>query len=184
MSAPGIALASKPVSGRPPVAVLAGAVVLLVILGVALARGGTGRVDSPLIGKPAPDFQLASLEGQTVSMADYAGRPLIVSFWASWCQPCDREVPLLARAADTYSGRDLGVVGILFSDDPAPAREFLVSHGARYPALADPAATTAVRYGVFGIPETFFVGRDGRIVSFRIGEISWTDLTAAIEAIE
>jgi cytochrome c biogenesis protein CcmG/thiol:disulfide interchange protein DsbE len=173
---------SRPRRLRRLVAAFGGVALVLAVLGVALARGGP-TASSPLVGATAPDFRLTSLDGTSIALSEERGSPVVVSFWASWCEPCDREVPLLARAADDHAADGLVVLGIVFADDADSARAFLRSHGARYPALLDPDTATAVAFGVYGIPETFFVDRDGRIAARRIGELTWPDLEADVASL-
>lgn len=131
-----------------------------------LLLSGFGRdpreVASPLIGRPAPEWTLTSLDGETLSSADLAGRPYVVNFWASYCIPaCVDEHPVLADAHERH-GDEVVIVGLIYNDDPADARGFLDRYGdAGYPHLLDPAGRLAIEYGVTGPPETYFVDADG-----------------------
>lgn len=146
------------------------AVAVLVPLGVlvwTLAAGGdedAGRASGLLdVGVDAPGFTLTSLDGEEVSLADHAGEPVVLTFLASWCGPCDDEVPVLQEALDDRPG-EFAVLGVLFGDQPDRARAFLAEHGATFPALDDVGLEVAGRYGVRQIPVTFFVDEDGTIV--------------------
>ncbi len=135
------------------------------------------------IGSPAPDFTLTDLDGAPVRLADLAGRPVIVNFWASWCGPCVREFPLLDAAAKAHVADGLAVVGIVYEDTAADARQFVNQRGAAWPALLDPGSAVARAYGIYGPPETFFIGRDGRVAGRQIGELSGADLTRQLATI-
>jgi cytochrome c biogenesis protein CcmG/thiol:disulfide interchange protein DsbE len=135
------------------------------------------------IGDAAPEFSLVSLDGETVRLADFRGRPVVVHFWASWCTPCIREVPLLREAAEQHADDDLAIVGIIYDDGPEAARAFLDEHGGTWPALMDPGMEVAARYGIFAPPETYFVGRDGTIVARQIGEFGERSLDEKLAAI-
>ncbi len=177
--------ASAPL-GRRRLAALAsaaglGALVLLA-LGVGLTRDPS-RIVSPLVGRAAPDFRIQALDGRWVRLADYLGHPVVLNFWASWCPPCRDEAPLLADAAATYGPNGLVVLGVVFQDSPDAARAFMAGFGQRYPGLIDPGGRTALDYGVGGIPETFFIGRDGTIVAKQIGPVTDSSLRADIDAI-
>ena len=149
---------------------------------------GFGRdpreVASPLIGQPAPVWTLTSLDGETVSSADLAGRPYVVNFWASYCIPaCVDEHPVLGAAHDRY-GDELAIVGVLYSDDPDDAEGFLSRYGdAGYPQLVDPDGRLAIELGVTGPPESYFVDADGILRGKQFGPLTdalMTDHLAAV----
>ena len=146
-----------------------------------LLFAGIGRnpreVASPLIGQPAPGWSLTTLDGDSLTSADLAGRPYVLNFWASWCPPCVEEHPVLAEAHERY-GDEVTIVGVLYQDDPASAREFLARYGdAGYANVTDPDSRLAIDYGVTGPPETFFVDAGG-IVRAR----QWGPLTEPLMA--
>lgn len=135
------------------------------------------------MGDVAPDFTLTDLDGRPVRLADLAGRPVVVNFWASWCGPCVEEFPLLRDAAADHADEGLAVVGIVYNDRPAAAREFIERHGGTWTAAMDPGGTVAAAYGILGPPETYFIGRDGVIVARQIGQISEASLADKLAAI-
>jgi cytochrome c biogenesis protein CcmG, thiol:disulfide interchange protein DsbE len=123
-------------------------------------------------GTPAPALRLQGLDGRPVELAALRGRPVVVSFWATWCEPCVREFPLLRQAAAAHRADRLAVVGVLTSDRPAAARDFVRAYGATWPVGLDPAATTAGRWGAVGLPHTYFVRPDGTLASHQLGELT------------
>jgi cytochrome c biogenesis protein CcmG/thiol:disulfide interchange protein DsbE len=135
------------------------------------------------IGEEAPDFTLTDLDGNPVALAALRGRPVIVNFWASWCVPCVAEFPLLQGAAERHNDDGLVIVGIVYRDDAAAAGEFMERMGASWPAAMDPGETVARRYGVYGPPESFFIGRDGVVAGRQIGELSARDLERQLATI-
>ena len=135
------------------------------------------------IGEAAPAFALADLDGNPVSLADLRGRPVIVNFWASWCGPCVDEFPLLKSAVATHQGDQLAIVGIVFGDRSEAARDFMARLGATWPAAMDPGNAIATRYGIIGPPDTFFIDRDGVVVSRQLGQLRAADLERGLALI-
>ncbi|MFM9941377.1 MAG: DsbE family thiol:disulfide interchange protein [Hyphomicrobiaceae bacterium] len=145
----------------------------------ALQKGDPSKIPSALIGKPAPQFTLAAVEGMmeggrpvaTFQRADLAaGTPTVVNFWASWCLPCVDEHPLLLELKKRAG---INIVGVNYKDQPANARRFLSRYGNPFSAVgADPAGKAAIEWGVYGMPETFVVDGRGTIVYKHVGPIS------------
>jgi cytochrome c biogenesis protein CcmG/thiol:disulfide interchange protein DsbE len=117
-----------------------------------------------VVGKPAPEFTLPTADGRTVRLADFRGRPVVLNFFASWCLPCEQEMPVLERIA--ADGR-VSVVAVTFRDAPGDARDFTERLGLRFPVLLDDERRNAVAeaYGVRSPPMTFFIDRAGRIAA-------------------
>jgi cytochrome c biogenesis protein CcmG/thiol:disulfide interchange protein DsbE len=127
-------------------------------------------------GTPAPDLRLPGLDGGQVDLAALRGRPVVVNFWASWCDPCVREFPLLRQAAAGHRPDRLTVVGVLSGDSPAAARPFLRRNNATWPIALDPNTTTATAWGAVGLPHTYFIRRDGTLASHQLGELTQASL--------
>ena len=130
----------------------------------------------------APAFTLPRVQGAgSVSLASLRGKAVVLNFFASWCEPCEREAPLLAAAAERYDG-DVAFVGIDVNDLRPDGRDFARRTGMDYTTLFDRSARTYSAYGLTGLPETFYVDRDGRAVAHSLGEIDTArELEARIE---
>jgi cytochrome c biogenesis protein CcmG, thiol:disulfide interchange protein DsbE len=154
-------------------AIVAGVIVVALVGGVILIlRIGTGSASSTTVvrlGKPAPTFSLRSLDGPQVDLASYRGKPVILNFWASWCDPCRRELPLLLLERGKHPGVEL--VGIVYQDADAPAKAFHDNIGGDWPGLSDPGGKVASEYLVRAIPETFFIDKGGVLRDRNFGEI-------------
>jgi len=143
---------------------------------VALLFLGLGRdpkhIESPLIGKPAPQFTLKRAGGNnSIDLTSFRGKPVVVNFWATWCAPCWEEHPILNETSRTLGDR-VQFVGVVFQDDEAKILEFLAQRGAAYPTVIDDRGKTAIAYGVGGVPETFILDANGSVVAKHDGPIS------------
>jgi cytochrome c biogenesis protein CcmG/thiol:disulfide interchange protein DsbE len=117
-----------------------------------------------------------TLDGQAFDLADLRGRPVILNFWASWCGPCRKEVPLLQdRLAALGGDTGLAIVGVLYKDEPEPARDFVTQFGVTWPTVLDPTGEIAKRYGLVAPPQTYFIDRAGVVQARQIGEILGQD---------
>ena len=142
--------------------------------------------------RPAPDgatapgrlveFDLPRLNGPgTVAVSDLAGRPVILNFWASWCIPCRREMPLFERMHQRFS-EEITIIGIDVRDAPINAKEFVEEFDITYEILRDPKAELAGRLNVDPLPQTFFVDAEGRLNGDPVlGEISEEELLTRID---
>ena len=134
-------------------------------------------------GTPAPALRLQGLDGRPVDLAALRGRPVVVNFWATWCDPCVREFPLLRQAAATHTRDRLAVVGVLTNDRPAAARAFVRRHRATWPVGLDPAGDTAAAWGAVGLPHTWFIRPDGTLASHQLGELTQAALDRQLAVI-
>jgi cytochrome c biogenesis protein CcmG/thiol:disulfide interchange protein DsbE len=130
-------------------------------------------IPSPLVGKPAAPFTLTTFDGKPISLESLRGRVVVVNFWASWCVPaCYDEAPSLERAWQAYRDRGVVLVGVNIQDKEEPARRFLDRFGHTFPNAPDPAGRVSVDYGVYGVPETFFIDRTGRVRFKHVGAVT------------
>jgi peroxiredoxin len=135
-------------------------------------------------GRMAPALRLRALDGGRVDLAALRGRPVVVNFWATWCEPCVREFPLLAKAAADHRGDRLAVVGVLAEDRPDAARAFVARNGGTWPVGVDADRRAAAAWGVtVGLPHTFFVRPDGTLASHQLGELTPAALDRQLAAI-
>jgi cytochrome c biogenesis protein CcmG/thiol:disulfide interchange protein DsbE len=148
------------------------------------ANSSTSSAQS-LIGQRAPAFNLAALgnSGAQVSLAAYAGKPVIVNFFASWCGPCRKETPLMARYYTSAHGA-VRVIGVDTNDSRTAALTFTRHYGVTYPVGSDPAATTAGAFGVAGLPQTFFLNTRHKIVDRVYGAVTQAALAKGVKLMD
>lgn len=139
-------------------------------------------VESPLIGKPSPDATLPFLEQEgQLSLSELRGQIVVLNFWASWCVGCRQEHDDLLAAANAYREQGVRFVGVVFQDEPGDAIAFLNELGRAYPNVVDEGSRLGVDYGVYGIPETFFIDREGVVVAKISGESTFAALAAVLD---
>jgi cytochrome c biogenesis protein CcmG, thiol:disulfide interchange protein DsbE len=163
---------------------LAAVVVLAVAVAVVVTVAGGQAKATKKSGPPplAKSFSLAQLgrPGSRVTLASYAGQPVIINFFASWCSPCQRETPMLAKFYLSMHGR-VRVLGIDSNDETAAAQRFVTKTGVRYPVGFDPfPAKTTTSYGVLALPQTFFLNARHQIVMHVLGPLTTKDLTRGV----
>jgi cytochrome c biogenesis protein CcmG/thiol:disulfide interchange protein DsbE len=167
-----------------PLAVFLGLAALFI---VRLSSGDPSRIPSALIGRPAPQTTLPPVDGLQrdgkpvpgLDAASFKGEVTVLNVWASWCVPCHDEAPLLVKLA---GDKRIRVVGINYKDQPDNARRFLGRYGNPFAANgADDNGRGSIEWGVYGVPETFIVGRDGRIAYKLIGPITPENFEAVLK---
>jgi cytochrome c biogenesis protein CcmG, thiol:disulfide interchange protein DsbE len=160
---------------------IAGTLLALPLLAVLVANLGRDphAVRSPLVGKPAPAFSLVPVGGGApVTLASLRGKTVVLNFWATWCVPCFQEHAALVETSRLL--KDVKFFGVVYEDDEAKTRDFIAQRGSGYPALMDADGRAAIAYGVFGVPETFFIDGNGRIVEKFVGPLNGSTILALI----
>lgn len=130
-------------------------------------------IPSPLVGRPAAAFSLTSFDGAPVTLAALRGSVVVLNFWASWCYPaCYEEAPVLERGWRAYRERGVVVLGVDIQDKDEAARKFISDFSLTFPNAPDRSGKVSVDYGVYGVPETFFIDRDGNIRVKHVGAVT------------
>jgi cytochrome c biogenesis protein CcmG, thiol:disulfide interchange protein DsbE len=128
---------------------------------------------APSVGSVAPVFTLSRLDGPgKVSLASYRGKPVVLNFWASWCDPCKGEAAVLERDWTSYRNRGVVFLGVDYHDLAPDARKFVTAHALTFPMLEDGSGKVTGSYGVSQVPETYVLDRQGRVVAHLAGPIT------------
>jgi cytochrome c biogenesis protein CcmG/thiol:disulfide interchange protein DsbE len=157
------------------------AVPVLVLLALGF-RMNPRDIPSPLLGRPAPALVLTTLDGKSISLEAERGKVVVVNFWASWCYPaCYEEAPTLERGWRAYRDRGVVVVGVNIQDKDEAARKFIGDFALTFPNARDLTGKVSVDWGVYGVPETFFVDRAGRIRSKHVSAVTEEVFRATVD---
>ena len=170
---------------RNPLAlvVVAFVVALMLYVGLHMARR-SGRLPTPRITRStvAPDFSLESLEGKTMRLSDFRGKAVLLNFWATWCGPCKIEMPWFVELQQKYGSQGLQVVGVAMDDaSKEDIAKFAKQMGVNYPVLIGKEAVGDSYGGIPALPETFFIGRDGKVVDKILGLRGKAEIEDAIK---
>jgi cytochrome c-type biogenesis protein CcmF len=177
-----------PSRSRTRVAVTAGLVAGLVALAIAAVAMWGPSVEStgqssgrPLQGQSVPEFSLTLLDGSTIALSQLRGRVVVVNFWASWCPPCEEELPHLQAIWEAYEAQGTVVLGIAFDKEGDAIQEMASRLGVTYPLGLDEASRISASFGVTAVPETFVVDDEGRVAFIHIGRVSEEQLRGELD---
>jgi cytochrome c biogenesis protein CcmG/thiol:disulfide interchange protein DsbE len=147
-------------------------------------RANPRAIPSPLVGRAAPEFVLPRFDGAgDLRLAELRGRVVVVNFWASWCIPCREEAAALEAVWRRHERNGLVMVGVNIQDSRPAAGEFLRQTRPTYPNVVDATGKTSIAYGIYGVPETFVLDRDGTIRARIVGAVDAGRLAAAVDAL-
>jgi cytochrome c biogenesis protein CcmG/thiol:disulfide interchange protein DsbE len=144
---------------------------LLVLILTQLLTPASNSGSDPLVGHPAPNFSLAVLRSDTsksvLSLSDFKGKPVVLNFWASWCDPCKQEAPLLESTWKQMQaqGKDVVFLGIDYQDSNTNGLSFLQSNNITYQTVVDADGSASTKYGLASLPDTIFINRNGTVMS-------------------
>lgn len=170
-----------PGSWKTWVAALA-AVAFLALLGFGLTRDAR-ELPSALVGEEAPVASGQTLSGDSLSLADLRGEVVVLNFWASWCVPCRAEHGVLRRVERAYGGDGVQVVGVVYQDGRDAAVRFMERLGGEWPSLVDPGSRIAIDFGVYGVPETYFISPDGTVARKHVGPVTWDMVRSTVDSL-
>jgi peroxiredoxin len=136
---------------------------------------------SPAVGAPAPDFALRNADGAVVRLSDLRGKVVFVNFWATWCRPCKEELPDIQKLYQEKRSEGLEVLAVNYQDDPGDARAFFDDLGIDMPMLLDRSGSVYDQYLLQGLPDSFFVDREGNLAALHYGFMSEEKMRQRLE---
>ncbi|MEM7029709.1 MAG: TlpA disulfide reductase family protein [Chloroflexota bacterium] len=158
-------------SGKGRFIVLVGGILLLIGLFSVFAWSLQIREGTQLSGFPAPDFELTTFDGNRVVLSELRGQVVVINFWASWCVECYREAALLEQAYKDFQDQGVIFVGVDYLDTEKEALAYMAEYGITYPSGQDIGTQISRDYHLTGVPETFFIDREGNVAHVQIGSI-------------
>ncbi len=158
------------------------AFMLLALAGAVTGCARNGAPQHASIGAAAPNFSEQTVAGTTLTMASLEGKPLWLSFFATWCPPCNEEAPVISSVSNEYAARGLQVVGVDVLENAAKARQFVEMHHLNYPAVVDSGALRDA-YDINGMPVNVFIDRSGVVRVIEIGEMTRPEMEADVKKI-
>lgn len=160
---------------------IAGLVLALVVAGLLLTQGNAKNEFSSKFSsdksssekkEPAPNFTLVLLDGKNFHLSDYKGKPVLINFFASWCLPCREEMPALEKIAHEYKPKGVIFLGIAIDDTEEKMKDFVARYGVTFPVGLDKTAAIQKSFGIYGIPTTYFINKQGTINYSHSGSVT------------
>lgn len=137
----------------------------------------------PKAGDKAPAFSVKGLDGKDLKLEDLKGKPVVLNFWGTFCEPCRNEMPALQRQADKWSSSGLAVLGMNLGENAVTVKSFVDQYQIRFPIYLDEEETIRKRYGVMYYPTTFFIKPDGSVYEIKVGEMNEATIEQTVTAL-
>lgn len=131
----------------------------------------------------ATDFKLKDLNGKDISLSDLKGKKIFLNFWASWCPPCEAEMPDIEKLYQETKGSDLVIIAVNLGEEPKTVKSFIDSNKYNFKVLLDEDQSVAIKYNITAIPTSYFVDKEGNIVSKKIGAMTYEEMKGYIESL-
>jgi peroxiredoxin len=158
--------------------------VIAVALGSAFYTAYSNDESIVEVGEAAPDFMLENLEGEEIRLSELKGKGVVINFWATWCNPCKREMPLIEEHYQLVKDQDIEILAVNIAESHLAVSSFINRLGVTFPVLLDSHRMVTQRYGVGALPSTFFINKDGIVMDHFIGEMNESILAKRLALIK
>lgn len=160
-------------------------VVLVTAVGYTLYANFTkDKVQKVEIGKTAPDFALVDMNGEKHRLSDYRGEGVFLNFWATWCKPCEREMPYIDRSYINFQDKGVKVLTVNVGESEVAVNNFIDRHNLSFPVMVDKGEQVQTAYGINPLPITFLIDKDGVVVRSHTGELTQATVNQFMEEIQ
>lgn len=158
--------------------------VIAVALGSAFYTAYSNDESIVEVGEAAPDFTLKNLEGQEIRLSELKGKGVVINFWATWCNPCKREMPLIEEQYQLVKDQNIEILAVNIAESHLAVSSFIDRLGVTFPVLLDSHRIVTQRYAVGALPSTFFINKDGIVMDHFVGEMNESILTKRLALIK
>jgi peroxiredoxin len=158
--------------------------VIAVALGSAFYTAYSSDESIVEVGENAPDFTLVNLEGEEIRLSELRGKGVVINFWATWCNPCKREMPLIEEQYQIVKDQEIEILAVNIAESNLAVSSFIKRLGVTFPVLLDSDRAVTQRYGVGALPSTFFINKDGIVVEHFVGEMNESILVKRLDLIK
>lgn len=155
----------------------------ILLLGVFAVSSVFKKSATPKAGSRIPNLTLQTVQGDLVQLSDYRDKTVVLNFWGSWCEPCEREMPALQGTADDWKERGVEVVGVNAGEDALVVENYMRKVNGHFPVLLDQKKKAMKAFGIGAMPTTFFIKPNGKVHAIHIGELSRNQLNAYLQQI-
>lgn len=160
-------------------------VVLAAAVGYTLYANFTkDNVQKVAVGKTAPDFALVDMNGQKHRLSDYRGEGVFLNFWATWCKPCEREMPYIDKSYTEFKDKGVKVLTVDVGESELAVNNFIERHNLSFPVMIDKDGQVQTAYGINPLPITFLIDKDGKVVRSHVGELTQATVNQFMEEIQ
>lgn len=165
-----------------PKAVVAAVVIAVVVVAAVMLIYGKKSYEPIVAGSTVIDFTLPDMNGRQVSLKDYRGKVVFLNFWATWCKPCEDELPSMQQLHQALKGQPFEILAVSIDSDAEPVKKFISAYGLTFTVLHDRNGKTKERYKTTGVPETFIIDQNGVVAEKVMGPRNWA-LSSSIASV-
>lgn len=165
---------------RNTLLIVGGIFIVFAVISLFLSKSSFQNVAPAKVGSPVGDFALSDLNGNTVHLSDFAGKPVMINAWATWCPPCRAEMPLLNSYYQAHRQQGFVILAVNAGDSQSEASSFAQQNGLAFTVLLDPDTSLLNGLGIHSFPTSVFIGRDGKVKTIHVGMFTQDSIESEI----